>query len=59
MEFKKELKKESKTVSIIPLKDHIISQNEFYYDLKKDEIIEIDKRFLEVLLTENVISTKG
>jgi hypothetical protein len=59
MEFKKEPKKESKSVSIIPLKDHIICHNEFYYDLKEGVEIEIDKKFLEVLLSEKVILTKG
>lgn len=56
---KEEIKKESSIVTILPLKDHIIAQNEFYYDLKKDVMIDIDKRFLEVLKTEKVISTKG
>ena len=56
---KEEIKKESSIVTILPLKDHIIAQNEFYYELKKDVMIDIDKRFLEVLKTEKVISTKG
>ena len=49
-------KKESQLVSIIPLRDHVLSQNDFHYVIKKDEIIEVDKRFLEVLLTEKVIT---
>lgn len=56
---KEENKKESSIVTILPMKDHVIAQNEFYYDLKKDVMIDIDKRFIEVLKTEKVISTKG
>lgn len=44
-----------KTISIIPLKDHLIVQNDFKYDLKKDVEIEIDVRFLETLKTEKII----
>lgn len=52
------MKKKSETVSIIPLKDHVLTHNEFNYVIKKDEIIEVDKRFIETLLTEGVISNK-
>lgn len=56
--MEEEKKKESKMISIIPLKNHVIKQNEFYYEIKKGEKIEIDRRFLQVLLTEKII-TKG
>lgn len=61
MDFKNENKPESRKeksnlISILPLKDHVIKQNEFYYEIKKDEMIEVDKRFLEVLQTEKVIN---
>jgi hypothetical protein len=46
-------------ITVVPLKDHVVKQNEFYYELKKGVMVDIDKRFLEVLLTEKVISNKG
>lgn len=52
MEKKKE---KSKTIKIVPLKDHVIAQNEFFYDLKEGVEIEVDARFLEVLQTEKII----
>ena len=57
--MEKEEKVKSNTISIIPLHDHVISHNEFYYELKKDEMIEIDKRFLPTLIAEKLITNKG
>jgi hypothetical protein len=55
MEKTKEVKKVSKIQKIKPLKDFVIKQNDFYYEIKKGESIEIDKRFLPNLKTEKVI----
>ncbi len=56
-EFKPKTKKEkSNLITIIPLRDHVIKHNEFYYDIKKGKMIDVDKRFLEVLQTEKVIN---
>jgi hypothetical protein len=49
-------KEKSNLISIMPLKDHVIKQNGFYYNIKKDEMIDVDKKFLEVLQTEKVIN---
>lgn len=60
MKKEKSLPKEvSNIVTIIPLKNHVILQNEFHYNLVEGQMIDIDTRFLEVLLMENVISNKG
>lgn len=55
---KKEVKakeKQPKLVEVLPLKDHKIKQNAFFYDLKKDKPQKVDERFLEALKTEKVI----
>lgn len=46
----------AKTISIVPLKDHVIVQNDFKYELKQGVEIEIDVRFLETLKTEKILS---
>ncbi len=46
---------EAKTKKIKPLKDFVIHHNEFHYDLKKGEEIEVDAKFLPNLRTEKVI----
>jgi len=50
-----EFKPKKKTIKIKPLKDHIIAHNEFFYDIKKGEEIEIDERFKVTLKTEKVM----
>ncbi len=45
-----------KLVSIVPLKDHVIKQNYYFYDLKKGEEIQVADVFIETLKTENVIN---
>lgn len=40
---------------IVPLKDFVIKHNEFFYELKKGQEIEVDKKFLPNLKTEKVI----
>jgi hypothetical protein len=58
--FNEEIKPkvELKEIEIVPLKDHVIKQNNFYYELKKGEKIKVDKKFLATLLIEKII-TKG
>jgi len=53
-EVKELFKKKPKTIKILPLRDHVIKHNEFYYEIKKGEEIEIDIRFKETLKTEKV-----
>lgn len=40
---------------VTPLRDHVIKQNAFYYELKKGEPIRINKLFIQTLKTEKVI----
>lgn len=56
--MEKEQKKKSKSelVEILPLKDFVIHQNEFHYELKAGEKISIHERFIENLKTEKVIN---
>ena len=50
------MKKENKEVKkLIAKKDHVIKHNEFYYEIKKGDIVKVDKIFLQVLKTEKVI----
>ncbi len=58
MKLENASKEQPKLITVVPLKDHVIKQNDFYYEIKKGVMIDIDKSFLEVLLTEKVISTK-
>jgi len=51
-EFKEESKKEKKLVA---LKDFKFSDGRNIYDLKKGEAIDVPKRFIPNLKTENVI----
>lgn len=53
-EINKVVEPKAKTIKIKPLKDHVISHNEFYYEIKKGEEIEIDARFKQTLKTEKV-----
>lgn len=54
--MKEKVKKiKSDKAEVTPLKDWHIVQNEVDIQLKKGEAIEIPKRFLATLLTENVI----
>lgn len=55
MQEKVQGKKNEDLIKIMPLKDHIIFQNDFYYEIKKGVEIKVHKSFLEVLETENVI----
>lgn len=48
--------KKPKTVTILPLRDHIVKQNDILYVLKKGEEATIEERFVEVLQTEKVLS---
>jgi len=48
-------KKLSNKVEVKPLKDWHIVQNECDIKLVKDEVIEVPRKFIETLLTENVI----
>lgn len=50
-----EVKTKNGLVSVKPLKDFVIHMNEFHYDLKKGEEIEVHKMFLKNLKTEKVI----
>lgn len=47
--------KKKTSVSIVPLKDWLIVQNDIRINLKKGEEIEVPKRFIETLKTEKVI----
>jgi len=47
--------KSEKVDKLIAKKDHVIFQNDEKYVIKKGEEINVPKRFLEVLKTENVI----
>ncbi len=46
---------ESEFETIYPLRDFVIKMNEFYYDIKEGEEIEVHKMFLPNLKTEKVI----
>lgn len=52
-------KKKKKDVKIekelIALKDFVIFQNGERYEIKKDEVVKVPKRFLQNLITEKVI----
>jgi hypothetical protein len=48
-------KKKSVLVEIKPLKDHVIVFNEYRYEIRKGEKIEVHKMFLATLKTEKVI----
>ena len=50
-----EVKVESELVKVKPLKDFKIRFNEFSYELKKGESIEVHKMFLPNLKTEKII----
>lgn len=52
---KKDFNMDSTSERIVPLKDHVIKQNKFYYDLKKGEPIYVNKLFIQTLKTEKVI----
>ncbi len=52
---KEEVKTKSDLKKVMPLKDFVIKMNEFYYELKKGEAIEVHKMFLPNLKTEKVI----
>lgn len=57
-ETKREIEKPAKKsvlVEIKPLKDHVILFNEYKYEIKKGEKIEVHKMFLSTLKTEKVI----
>lgn len=57
-EEKKEMKpvsKEPKLVEVIPLKDHTIKHNAYFYDLKKGKPAKVAELFLAALKTEKVI----
>lgn len=51
----KQIEPKIKTLKIKPLRDHVIKHNEFFYDLKKGEEIEVDIRFKQTLKTEKVM----
>lgn len=51
----KEVEAKSELKRIRPLKDFTIRFNEYSYDLKKDEAIEVHEMFLQNLKTEKVI----
>ena len=40
---------------VTPLRDHVIKQNDFQYELKKSEPIRINKLFIQTLKIEKVI----
>ena len=50
-----EVKPKSDLIKIKPLKDFIIHMNEFHYELKKGESMEVHKMFLPNLKTEKII----
>ena len=55
MKEKIEVKIKSELKEVKPLKDFVIRFNDFYYELKKGELIEVHKMFLSNLKTEKVI----
>lgn len=46
---------DSTSEKVIPLKDHVIKHNDFYYELKKGFAIYVNKIFIQTLKTEKVI----
>lgn len=57
IEEKKAEPKKSRLVSIIPLRDHVIKQNAFYYEFKKGVEIKVDERFIKTLQMEKVLNS--
>lgn len=55
MEKKKEVEHSPALVKIVPLKDHVIVQNNYHYDLKKGVEISVAAHFIPALKTEKVI----
>lgn len=48
-------KKTASLVEVIPLKDFVIKQNSFFYDLKKGIPHSVHEKFIQNLKTEEVI----
>lgn len=55
MEEQKAKKVEKASKKLIAKKDWVIVQNDERYEIKKGDEVEVPKKFIDVLKTENVI----
>lgn len=56
MEVEKKKVIDQKMVKIMPLKDHVVKQNKFYYEIKQGVEISVAEQFIAALKTEKVIN---
>lgn len=47
--------KKAELVEVKPLRDHVLKQNDYFYDLKKGKTVKVAKHFIPALKAEKVI----